>query len=98
MPAYCIVDVCRVHDAAKMETYKEGAAETIERHGGRYLAAGGPSEVVEGDWEPSFPVLIEFPTSEALRRWYESEEYRPLKRLRHEAADCDMVFVEGLEG
>lgn len=97
MPAYCIVDVCRVKDPAKMEEYKSRVPETVEAHGGRYLAAGGATEVMEGDWTPSFPVLIEFPSLEALRLWYDSEAYRPLKRLRHEATDCDMVFVDGLE-
>lgn len=97
MPAYCIVDVCQVNDPAKLEEYKSRVPETIEAHGGRYLAAGGATEVMEGDWTPSFPVLIEFPSLEALRLWYDSEAYRPLKQLRREATDCDMVFVDGLE-
>lgn len=96
MPAYCIVDVRSVRHAGKLEEYKGRVAETIEAHGGRYLAAGGQAEVVEGDWEPTFPVLIEFPSLEALRLWYDSGAYRPLKALRQEAADCDMVFVDGL--
>lgn len=98
MPAYCIVDVRRVHDAEKFEDYKRRVPETIEAHGGRYLAAGGATEVVEGDWEPALPVVIEFPSLEALRLWYDSEGYRPLRALRREAADCDMVFVDGLAG
>lgn len=96
MSAYCIVDVREVHDPRKMEAYKERVPATLEKHGGRYLAAGGATEVLEGEWEPRFPVVIEFPTLEALRRWYDSEAYRPLKQLRWEAADCDMIFVEGL--
>ncbi len=98
MPAYCLVDVRQVHDPEKMEEYKARAPETVEAHGGRYLAVGGATEVMEGEWAPSLPVLIEFPTLEAMRLWYDSEAYRPLKRLRREAAECDMVFVDGLDG
>ena len=98
MPAYCIVDVCRVHDPEKMGDYKSSAPEAIEAYGGRYLAVGGATEVMEGNWTPALPVLIEFPTLEALRLWYDSEAYRSLKALRQEAADCDMVFVDGLDG
>lgn len=97
MPAYCIVDIRAVHDPEKLDEYKARAPETVEAHDGRYLAVGGATEVMEGDWTPSFPVLIEFPSLEALRLWYDSEAYRPLKRLRREATECDMVFVEGLE-
>jgi uncharacterized protein (DUF1330 family) len=29
---------------------------------GRYLTVGGKLKAVEGDWQPLFPVLIEFPS------------------------------------
>jgi uncharacterized protein (DUF1330 family) len=40
-------------------------------------------------------VLIEFPSLEQARRWYESTEYRDLKALRRAATRCNAVFIDG---
>jgi len=69
MPAYCFFDVVEVTDPAKLATYREGVLVTVERYGGRYLTVGGRCDVVEGEWQPVFPVLIEFPSLEQAHRW-----------------------------
>jgi uncharacterized protein (DUF1330 family) len=40
--------------------------------------------VLEGEWEATWTVVIRFPNRAAAMRWYESEEYAPLKQLRLE--------------
>jgi uncharacterized protein (DUF1330 family) len=95
MPAYFLVDILEVSDAAKMEEYKKQVGAVVEKFGGRYLIVGGAAEVVEGAWRPTFPVLIQFPSREQARRWYDSEEYRPLKALRLAASRANSVFLEG---
>lgn len=96
MAAYLIGDVREVLDTAKMNEYRSRVGATVEKHGGRYLAAGGSLRVVEGEWRPVFPLVLEFPSMAQLERWYESEEYRELKALRHEAARMNIVFLDGL--
>ena len=95
MPAYFFVDVREIKDASKVEQYSARVGPVVEKFGGRYLVRGGPFEVVEGDWRPVFPVLIEFPTMEAARRWYDSEDYRELKQLRLAATTSSGVFLAG---
>ena len=95
MPAYFFVDVREIKDAAKMETYKARVTSVVEKFGGRYLVRGGPFEVVEGYWRPVFPVLVEFPSMEAARRWYDSEDYRELKQIRLSATSGSGVFMSG---
>ena len=95
MSAYCLFDVLEVTDPEKMEQYREGVLSTVEHYGGRYLTVGGGCDVVEGEWRPVFPVLIEFPSLEQAHRWYDSDEYRDLKALRLEATRGNAVFVEG---
>jgi uncharacterized protein (DUF1330 family) len=95
MTAYCFFDVLEVTDPAKLEEYREGVLATVERHGGRYLTVGGKCDVVEGEWRPVFPVLIEFPSLEQAHGWYDSEEYRELKALRLAATKGNAVFIEG---
>ena len=75
MSAYSLVDIREIKDAAKMEEYKARVTPVVEKFGDRYLVIGGPFEVVEGSYQPLFPVLIQFPTTDEARRWYDSEEY-----------------------
>ena len=97
MPAYFVVDVLEVKDRGKMEEYRSRVGANVSGYGGRYLAAGGDFEVLEGGWRPTFPVLLEFPSMEVARRWYGSEDYRELKALRQTAARCDVVLIDGLQ-
>ncbi len=95
MAAYVIANV-RVTDPDRYPEYIGRVSQTIERHGGRYLVRGGEVEVLEGNWEPQRLVILEFESMERFRQFYDSPDYTPLKRLRHEAADTQFVVVEGL--
>jgi len=95
MPAYCLFDVLEVTDNAALEQYRQGVLATVESQGGRYLTVGGESLVVEGDWLPAFPVLIEFPDMARARAWYDGSDYRELKALRQRATRGNAVFIEG---
>ena len=95
MPAYVIANV-NVQDAATFEEYRKQVPATIAKHGGRYLARGGRVERVEGSWNPTRLVVLEFPSMDQARRWYDSEEYRGPKALRMKCAMTEVVLVEGL--
>ena len=97
MVTYYLLDVREITDPEKMETYRAGVLSTVEQYGGRYLTVGGKVKAVEGDWQPLFPVLIEFPSTEQAYGWYDSEEYRELKALRLAATRGDAVFIERAE-
>lgn len=71
---------------------RQGAAETVSRHGGRYLAVAPSPEVLEGDPHLVSPVLIEFPDLAAAQRWYSSEDYAPWKQLRHRACENTAII------
>lgn len=64
MSAYCFFDNLEVIDPAKLEEYKSGVAPVVEQYGGRYIVLGGKMDVLEGDWQPTFPAIIEFPSPE----------------------------------
>jgi uncharacterized protein (DUF1330 family) len=95
MPAYVIVDI-DVLDPVQYEDYKRLAAPAVAACGGRYLARGGRTETLEGDWGPKRLVILEFESVERAKAWLESPEYRPARDLRHAAARTDMVVVEGV--
>jgi uncharacterized protein (DUF1330 family) len=77
-----------------LEEYRSRLLAAVEQYEGRYLLVGGECEVIEGDWQPVFPVLIRFPTAQHARRWYDSEEYRDLKALRLAATRGSAVLME----
>ena len=94
MPAYFIVDL-EVTDAAGFDEYRKLVPDTIAKYGGRYLVRGGRTETLEGDWQPQRVVVLEFPSVEQAKRWYDSEEYRDPKALRWRTAKANLILVEG---
>jgi uncharacterized protein (DUF1330 family) len=94
MPGYVVVDIT-VRDKQAYERYKELAAPAVAAYGGRYLVRGGAAQILEGSWLPSRFVVLEFPTAEAGRAWWDSPEYAPAKALRQTCADAKMIVVEG---
>lgn len=95
MSAYFIVDI-DIHDAAGLEEYRKQVPATITKYGGRFIVRGGKFEQLEGEWQPKRLVLLEFPSAEQARRWYDSEEYRPLKAMRLKASKSNLILVEGV--
>jgi uncharacterized protein (DUF1330 family) len=50
---------------------------------------------LEGTWRPERLVVLEFPSAERARAWWESPEYAPAKALRQSCATTDMVLIDG---
>jgi uncharacterized protein (DUF1330 family) len=96
MPAYVIVDI-DVTDPERYEQYKAATPATIEAADGRFLVRGGEITILEGDWQPSRLVVLEFESVTAAERWYESAAYQAAKKLRAGGARMRMVAVQGLE-
>ena len=95
MPAYVIAD-SDVHDPEEYERYKAAVPATLEAAGGRFVARGGETAVLEGDWQPKRVVVIEFDDLDAAKRWYASTQYQEAKALREAAANLNMIAVQGL--
>lgn len=95
MPAYVIAHI-DVKDPVRYEDYKKMSPVSIQKFGGRFIARGGQTEVLEGTWQPKRLVLLEFPSVDAARQWWGSEEYAPAKELRQATSEGDMILIEGL--
>jgi len=95
MTAYVIVDI-DVHDPVLYEEYKKLAPPAIAHYGGKYLARGGLTETLEGDWSPSRLVILQFESIEQAKKWLNSEEYREARQMRNRTTHSNMVVIEGL--
>ena len=94
MPAYVILDI-EVTDPDGYTAYRERSGATVEQHGGRFLVRGGDPQTVEGDWAPSRIVVLEFPSEEQARAWYDSAEYQEILPIREANATSRAVLVQG---
>ena len=92
---YVVVNV-KVKNAERYPEYAKRAYETVVQFGGRYLTRGSPPEIKEGHPQLSRFVIVEFPSLDDARRWYDSEEYKPIRALRWEWAESELFFVEGV--
>ena len=94
MVAYFINDM-EVQDAQLLEEYKKLSPATVAQYGGRFLARGGRLEVLEGSWSPKRLVILEFPSVEQAKKWFDSPEYAPARRIRQRASRSNIVVIEG---
>lgn len=95
MPAYVIADI-DVQDPVRYADYRAMVPASIEAYGGRFLARGGKVESLEGPWRPNRTVIVEFPSVERAKAWWDSEEYAPAKALRRSASQGSLILLEGL--
>jgi uncharacterized protein (DUF1330 family) len=95
MSAYVVVEI-EVLDSERYETYKLLAPPSIAQYGGRYAARGGQVETLEGTWSPKRLVILEFPSVEQAKAWWNSAEYAEAKALRQAVAHTQMIVIAGL--
>jgi uncharacterized protein (DUF1330 family) len=96
MPAYIVSEVSEVLDSALMEDYRKLAQAAIEQYGGRYIIRGGAWEAIEGNWAPERIVVVEFPTADQAKAWYQSPEYAKALEISRVALNRKMILVEGV--
>jgi uncharacterized protein (DUF1330 family) len=97
MAVYMMIETS-VHNpnaVAGYAEYMQKVQPMVERHGGRYLVRGGKVTPLAGGWNPEKIVLIEFPSEQSLRQWWDSPEYQAIKRLRETAVTAKAIVVEG---
>lgn len=95
MPAYVIVEI-EITDPIKYEGYKKLTPGTLALYGGKFIVRGGRTETLEGNWNPNRVVVLEFPTMDKARAWYNSPEYTAAKEIRIAASTGKMILVEGV--
>jgi len=99
MPGY-IAFLVDIQNAAAFSEYGKAAASTYGTYGGRILFRGPIVEVAEGALdvgEDTRLVVLEFPSLDQAHAWWNSEEYRPLVKLREPPVSQSRVFfIDGL--
>jgi uncharacterized protein (DUF1330 family) len=97
MPAYLIARV-RVTDPEQYKEYTKLTPAAIAKHGGRFVVRGGAVSTLEGPSEQDRVVVIEFPSVERAKAFWDSPEYREAKAKRAGAATGQFILVDGYAG
>ncbi len=94
MAAYVIASL-QVRDASWREAYSPKTGELIRKHGGKVLTpCASKVEALEGNTKlPTNVVIIEFPSQDQAKAWYNEPEYAPLIKLRQTGADGELILV-----
>ncbi|TQM14656.1 DUF1330 domain-containing protein [Pseudonocardia kunmingensis] len=93
MSAYMIISVTP-EDEEGFAEYERRTLAVVERFGGRPVARDTASFALEGAVAPGIAVILEFPSKEHVRAFYESEEYAPLKAFRHAIARAGALVMD----
>ena len=94
---YVIAQI-EITDMEAFAEYGKQVPATVAEFGGRYLVRGGTIEEVEGKAPSPRMVVIEFPSVEDARAWYDSDIYQPLVKIRQAASKGALFFIDGYEG
>ena len=97
MPAAYILVDSLISDPEQFKQYAALAPAAVSAAGGEYLARGGRSETLEGEWTPPRLTILRFPSYEAAKSFYDSTPYQAVREKRVGATQhFNMVLVEGV--
>jgi len=95
MSAYLIGQI-QVTDLEQYKEYMKASPGVNEKFGGRFIVRGGERVTLEGPEEGRRIVVIEFPSLDQVKAFFQSPEYAEIKKLREGAAIASFVAVEGV--
>ncbi|PKP31633.1 MAG: DUF1330 domain-containing protein [Bacteroidetes bacterium HGW-Bacteroidetes-17] len=96
--SYYFIAQIKINDENEYQKYIDNAGKIFSRYKGKYLSIDNNPKILEGKWNYSRTVLIEFENKDEFNAWYDSPEYQSILKFRLMAADCDSILVKGLEG
>jgi len=95
MSAYLIFTRDKTLDQNEMATYSKGVEATVAGHPMKVLAFYGSHEDLEGA-PTEGTVILEFPSVQAAKAWYDSPQYRELRQHRFKGATYRVTLVNGV--
>ena len=84
-----------VTDPATFQKYGEATRSSIPAAGGRFIARGGKTFVINGA-PPKQIVLIQWDSLEQARAFFEADSYKQLVAIRDKGSNFRAFVVEGV--
>ena len=96
MTVYIIAQIT-ISDREEYGKYEEGFMEIFDKYEGELLSVDEGPDVIEGSWTATRTVLLSFPSVEAAKTWYDSDEYQALAQHRFAASSANLIMVPELD-
>jgi len=94
MLGYAIFNI-NITNPESYKEYIEKVVKVTEKFGGKYIVRGGATTKIEGTFPHPRTVVIQFPSYKDALRWYNSEEYKPIREIRFKNAKSIAIIIEG---
>ncbi len=95
MAAYVVFIREGVYDPSELAIYSQKAPAAMVGHRITALAVYGRQEVLEGPAVEGV-VILQFPSFDEAKAWYDSPAYREAREHRFKGANYRAVIVEGV--
>jgi uncharacterized protein (DUF1330 family) len=97
MPKGYVILTEVIRDPEGMQAYSRAAGPSITESQAKVLVVDRQPDILEGEWPATQTVVLEFVSLEAARSWYVSDTYQAAAKIRHDAADSNVVIVSGFD-
>lgn len=94
MTAYAVAVIRKTRFGPEIKEYLQRIDATLAPFSGKYIVHGGPYTPLEGSWSGDL-VVIEFPSMEQAKGWYESDAYGAIRPLRTSHTEGEVLLVQG---
>ena len=95
MAAYVIVQI-NITEHKPYKEYLKKVTPIVSKYKGEYLVRGGDFNKMLGKWDYERTVVIRFPSYEIAMNWYKSKEYEPIRKIREDNSDGNLIIIEGI--
>ena len=94
MSGFAIFNI-EVKNSDAYQDYVKQVKPTAEKYGGEYIVRGGEFKIGEGEWSYPRTVVIKFPSFQNALDWYNSDEYKPIKKIRLDNSVSNGIIIKG---
>ena len=95
MSAYMVFTRDKTLDQNELNLYSKEVPATLAGHEVKALALYGQHQDLEGD-PTEGTVILEFPSIEAAKAWYDGPEYRKVREHRFKGSTYRVVLIQGV--
>ena len=97
-PAFVVVERLETTGPESIQQeYAKLARDILAKYGAHYLARSQRNTLLEGAGPvPCCMAILQFPSQDAARRWYESPENQAAAKIRQSGGRFRLVTIEGL--
>ena len=92
---YYFVANIQIDDESEYQKYIDKVDKVFAKYNGNYLAVDKSPKILEGDWNYSRSVIIEFKSELDFNNWYYSKDYQEILRFRLNAGKSDTILIKG---